>query len=153
MILLEFNVCIFVFILGLMVTIAFLAYYFSEKKIILRKLSKYENKKVTQFKANEPTKVTGKVLQVENPFIAPYSKRKCVAYVFEIKQEVQSGKSSRWKTIVKKTDIQDFFIEADSEMVMVKPSLASSNYKSYLVEDGSVSSGFLNNPQLNSKRF
>ncbi|WNH08849.1 hypothetical protein [Thalassobellus suaedae] len=127
-------------------TIIFLVIYFSKKNIILRKLSKFKPKRITQFRTNELTKVSGKVLQVEKPFVAPYSKRKCVAYIFEVKQKVSTGKSSHWKTLVKKEDIQDFFIEKDGELVMVKPSLESSNYYSYMVEDKSVNSGTFNTP-------
>jgi len=128
--------------------IIFFGIYFSKKNIILRKLSKFNFKRISQFRTNELTKVSGKVLQVEEPFVAPYSKRKCIAYIFEVKQKVKRGKSSHWKTLVKKEDIQDFFIEKNGEIVMVKPSLEISNYYSYMVEDKSVSSGIFNDPTL-----
>lgn len=127
-------------------TIVFLVYYFSKKQIILRKLSKFQFKKVAQFKTNELTKISGKVLEVNKPFIAPLSKRKCVAYVFKVRQKVKSGKNSHWKTLVKKEDIQDFFIEKDGELVMIKPSIESSNYYNCMVEDNSMSSGTFNDP-------
>ncbi len=133
-------------------TIIFFAIYFSKKNIILRKLSKFKLKRISQFRNNELTKVSGKVLQVENPFIAPYSKRKCIAYVFEVKQKVSSGKNSHWKTLVKKEDIQNFFIEIEGELVMVKPSIEISNYYSYIVEDKSVSSGTFNDPSPEFKK-
>lgn len=126
--------------------IIFLSIYFSKKSIILRKLSKFKSKRITQFRTDELTKVTGKVLQVKEPFIAPFSKRKCVAYVFEVKQKVSTGKSSHWKTLVKKEDIQDFFIEQNNDLVMIKPSIELSNYRSYIVADKKVSSGAFNSP-------
>ncbi|MFI1771154.1 hypothetical protein [Thalassobellus citreus] len=127
-------------------TVVFLIVYFSRKHIILRQLSKFKPKRISQFRTNELTKISGKVLQVEAPFVAPYSKRKCVAYIFEVKQKISTGKSSHWKTLVKKEDIQDFFIKKDGELVMIKPSLELSNYNSYIVEDKSISSGTFNNP-------
>jgi hypothetical protein len=133
-------------IICLIAVIIFLSYYFNKKQIILRKLKKFKPKRITQFRTNELTKVTGKVLEVKQPFVMPFSKRKCVAYVIEIRQKVKSGKNSRWKTLVNKEDIQDFFIEKDGELVMVKPSLESSNYFSYFLEDKSVSSGTFNDP-------
>ncbi len=128
------------------VMVIFLVIYFNKKNTILRKLSKFKAKRISQFRTNERTKVSGKVLQVEEPFVVPFSKRKCIAYIFEIEQKVGSGKNSRWKTLVKKEDIQDFFIEKDGELVMVKPSQETSNYYSYMVEDKRVSSGTFNDP-------
>lgn len=135
-----------VLIFCLVMIIIFLAIYFNKKNIVLRKLSKFRAKRITQFRTNELTKVSGKILQVQEPFVAPFSKRKCVAYIFEIRQKVKSGKNSRWNTLVRKEDIQDFFIEKDGELVMVKPSRETSNYYSYMVEDKSVSSGTFNDP-------
>ena len=126
--------------------IIFLGYYFNRKQIILRKLNKFKPQKILQFKTNELTKVSGKVLRVHEPFIAPLSKRTCVAYVFEIKQRVSNGKTTHWNTLVKKEDIQDFFIEDQGEVVLIKPSRIKSNYLSYIVEDKSITSGTFNNP-------
>ncbi|MEW4923379.1 hypothetical protein [Algibacter sp. 2305UL17-15] len=128
------------------ITIAFLVYYFGKKQVILRHLKKFKFKEILQFRTNEPTKITGKVLHVHEPFIAPFSKRKCVAYEIKIRQKKSGGKNSYWKTLVEKEDIQDFFIERKGEVVMIKPSKSPKNYKSYLVEDKTVSSGFLNDP-------
>ncbi|NMH89152.1 hypothetical protein [Flavivirga algicola] len=85
-------------------------------------------------------------MQVQEPFVMPFSKRKCVAYIFEIREKIKSGKNSRWNTLVKKEDVQDFFIEKDGELVMVKPSQETSNYSSYMVRDKQVSSGTFNDP-------
>lgn len=127
-------------------SIIFLIYYFNKKQIILRKLSKFQFKRITQFRTNELTKITGKVLEVNDPFTAPFSKRKCVAYVIKIKQQVRTGKNSYWKTLVEVEDIQDFFIEKGGELVMIKPSRATSNYYAYLVEDNTMTSGTFNDP-------
>ena len=70
----------------------FLSYYLGRKRIVIRKLSKFKFKNVSQFKSNELTKITGKVLHVHEPFVAPFSKRKCVAYLIKIQQKVSSGK-------------------------------------------------------------
>ncbi|WP_242203002.1 hypothetical protein [Aestuariivivens insulae] len=126
--------------------IIILAVVFNRKNMVLRKLAKFKHKRVSQFRNDEPTKVTGKVLEVATPFIAPFSKRPCVAYIFEVKQKVSTGKSSHWKTLVKKEDIQDFFIEQKGELVMVKPSMRANNFYSYMVEDQSVKSGVFNSP-------
>lgn len=141
-----------ILIVSVIIIIISLAVYFSKKNIVLRKLSKFKPKRITQIRTNELTKISGKVLQVSEPFIAPYSKRKCVAYIFKVKQKVNSGKSSHWKTLVKKENIQDFFIEQNGELVMVKPSMKNNNYISYMVEDKTVSSGVFNNPTSEFKK-
>lgn len=136
----------------LIVVIISLTYYFNRKQIILRKLSKFKFKHILLFKYNELTKVTGKVLHVHEPFVMPYSKRKCVAYLFKIEKKVRTGKHSRWKALIEKEDIQDFFIERNGEVVIVKPKKLPKNYYSYLVEDTSVSSGIFNDPTPKFKR-
>ncbi len=138
-----FMPLLIILIVGLVI---FLAIYFSRKSIVLRKLSKFQFRHIGQFRSNELTKVTGKVLQVEEPFIAPFSKRQCVAYIFQVKQKVSSGKNSHWKTLVKHENIQSFFLEHNGKLVMVKPSVASNNYHSYMVEDKRITSGTFNDP-------
>lgn len=128
------------------IVIVFLVYYFNRKQIILRKLSKFNFKPVLRFKTNELTKITGKVLHVHEPFVVPYSKRKCVAYYFKIEKKVSTGKHSHWRTLIEKEDIQDFYIEKSGEVVLVRPTNTPKNYYSYLVEDSSAGSGFLNDP-------
>ncbi|RED45698.1 hypothetical protein [Seonamhaeicola aphaedonensis] len=130
----------------------FSIYYFGRKQTVLRNLSKFQFKSIPQFKYNELTKITGKVLHVHEPFVAPFSKRKCVAYLFKIEQKVSSGKHSRWKALVKQEDIQDFFIEENGEVVMIKPVKVPKNYFNYLDEDKSISSGFLNDPTPEFKK-
>lgn len=146
MVLQASNFTIPILIISAILIIGFLVYYFSKKQIILRKLKKLAPKSITQFRTNEPTKITGKVLEVENPFTVPFTKRQCVAYSIKIEQKVQSGRSSHWKTLVKKNDIQAFFIEKNGELVMVKPSYETNNFYMYMVEDSKVSSGTFNDP-------
>lgn len=133
--------------------IIFTLYFFSKKNIILRKLKRFKHKRISKFRANEPTKVSGKILQVTEPFVAPLSKRKCVAYILEVKQRVSTGKSSHWKTLVRKEDIQDFFIEQNGELVLVKPSNETNNYLSYVIEDKMLGRDHLMTLHLNLKRF
>lgn len=133
-------------IIMLIITIGFFVYFFNQKQKILRKLSKLKRKDILQFRTNEATKVTGKVLHVHEPFVAPFSKRKCVAYEFKIQQRKKRGKNSYWKTLVDEKNIHDFFISQKGEVAMIKPQTNPLNFKMYLVEDKHVSSGFLNAP-------
>ncbi|MFD2725094.1 hypothetical protein [Hyunsoonleella rubra] len=133
-------------IIAIIIAVGILSYYFNKKQTVLRQLSKFKAKSILQFRTNEPTKLTGKVLHVHEPFVAPFSRRKCVAFEFKIQQKKSSGKNSYWKTLVEKQDIQDFFVEQNGEVVMVKPVKFPKNFMSYFVDDKKVSSGFLNDP-------
>lgn len=136
----------FIIVIAVIAIIIFLIYYFSQKQKVLRALSKFKFRKITHFQSNELTKVVGKALHVHEPFIAPFSKRKCVAFHFRIEQKKSTGKSSYWDTLVEESNIQDFFVEAGGEVVMIKPTKHPKNYMSYMVEDRSVSSGTFNDP-------
>ncbi len=143
---LNFDFIIPFIFMGIFLIIVISIFYFNKKMILIRKLSKSQFKSISQFRTNELTKIMGKVLQTHEPFVVPFSKRKCVAYEIKIEQKVSSGKNSRWKTLVHKEDIQDFFIEERGEVVMIKPTKSPKNYHSYLVKDKSVSSGTFNDP-------
>ena len=133
-------------ILIVVIFIIIVAYYFSSKQVILRTLAKTPNKPVGGLKTNSFTKVTGKALHVKQPLIAPFSKRKCVYYKITIQQKRNNGKNSHWRTLISDSKIQDFFIEAKGEHVIVRPKLNPKNFKNYLVIDKKTSSGTFNKP-------
>ena len=133
------SLCIVAIIL-----IVLLVYYFSKKQIILRALSKIPLRRVTNLKQNEVSKLHGKALHVKDPLIAPYSKRKCIFYQIKIQQKVKSGKSSHWKTLIEEEQMQDFFIESNGDMVIVKPQKHLRNYNCFLVKDKKQNSGTFN---------
>lgn len=126
--------------------IIFLSFYFGRKQKVLRALKDFKPKRIIQFRTNELTKTTGKVLHVHEPLIAPYSGRQCVAYHIKIEHHRSTGKSSHWRTLVSEYDIQDFFIEQSGEVAMVKPTENPKNYMSYMVSDSSANSGTFNDP-------
>ncbi len=130
----------------LIAIIAFCIYYFSTKQQIIRTLTKLPNKSIGGLKPNDFTKFTGKALHIKEPLIAPFSKRKCVFYVIKIQQKKNTGKSSYWDTIINETKIQDFFLEKNSDYVMVRPTQNPKNYKSYLVVDKRTNSGTFKEP-------
>lgn len=148
MILLTSNETLIIISLIIVVfgTMAFTFYYFSSKQVVLRKLSKASNKSIGGLKPNEFTKVSGKALHVKEPLIAPLSGRECVFYSIKIEKRVSSGKSSHWKTIIKEEKTQEFFVNNNSDFVIVRPSQTPKNYISYLVEDKKTSSGTFNDP-------
>ncbi len=114
--------------------------------MIIRTLSKIPSKPTSSLRTNELSKVSGKALHVQEPLLAPYSQRKCVFYQICIQQRVSTGKSSRWKTLVKEERFQDFFIETSGDFVIVKPQEQPKNYICHLVKDTKQSSGTFNDP-------
>lgn len=124
------------------------SYYFSSKQKVIRVLSNLPKKRIGSLRTNEFSKITGKAKALQNPLIAPYSRRKCLFYTIKIEQRIKSGKSSRWKTIVNDEKIQDFLIEAGGDYVIVKPNQNPKNYLSYLVVDSKTSSGTFNDASI-----
>ncbi len=136
-------IIIAIFVIG---TIIFLAYHYSSKQVIIRTLSKIPLKPASGLRTNELSKVSGKALHVKEPLLAPYSQRKCVFYQIKIEQKVNSGKSSHWRTLVKEVRSQEFFVETNSDFVIVKPIDDPRNYITYLVKDKKQSSGTFKSP-------
>ena len=140
----TFLIPIIVFVA--IVSIVFAARYYGKKQRILRQLKKFKLSKIAKIQSHQLTKITGKTLHVHEPLVAPFSKRKCVAYHITIERRRNTGNSRYWRTIVRDEQIQDFFLKQGDEVVMIKPTTAPKNYSSYMVIDSSVRSGFLNNP-------
>ena len=124
--------------------IIFLWYYFNEKQVIKRTLSKLPFRSVTNIRTNEFTKLYGKALHVKDPLVAPYSRRQCIFYQIKIQQRVSTGKSTRWKTLVEEEHMQEFFLENNGDMVIVKPTKHPKNYRCFLVKDQKQNSGTFN---------
>jgi len=126
--------------------IFFLSYYFNAKQVVLRKLKKLPPNRIGSLRTNTFSKIDGKALHINEPLIAPLSKRRCVFYKMKIEQRVKSGKSSRWKTLVNEERIQEFFLEKGSERVMILPKDNPKNYLAHLITDKTSKSGSFSDP-------
>ena len=124
-----------------MAIVGVIAYYFSNKKIMLREFKKTRKKPINRIQEKEYAKIIGKAKHVNEPLIAPLSGRKCVYY--HVIVEVKGDKS--WRKIINEEKYQDFFIESSSEMAIVKMSaLQKSMRRFHLVKDYKEKSGFRN---------
>jgi len=126
--------------------IAFLYFHYRSEAVILRTLKRMPYQRLGSLRTNSFGKIEGKALNIEEPLIAPFSKRKCVFYQILIEQRVQRGKHSHWKTIVDQEKIQDFFMEQKGERCVVLPVISPRNFIAYLVTDKSMKSGTFNDP-------
>lgn len=138
---------IFFIIFSVIGIIIFLGYYFSTKNSILRELKKTRKKQISSVRENEYAKVIGKALHVHEPLIAPLSGRKCVYYYIHIQQK---GDKS-WHTFIKEEKAQDFFLEVNGEMAIIKP--YEFPKKTFVVEDFETKSGSFNDATPELERF
>jgi len=114
------------------------SYFFSKKAIVKRKLKNAEHKKIANFKDGEISKIVGNVEFIEEPLISPLSNRKCSFYYVHIEQQVSSGKTSKWETLIEEEVSSNFLIREDENYAFIN----DNNLKCYIVQDESYSSGF-----------
>jgi hypothetical protein len=123
------------------IVIGFVATYFSNKKVMLREFKKSRKKQINRIQENEYAKIIGKAKHVHEPLEAPLSGRQCVYY--HVMVEVKGDKN--WRRIINDEKHQDFFIESNSEMAIVKISATQkSTRRFHLVKDYKEKSGFRN---------
>lgn len=137
-----------VFGFSFMILSAFLFYYFSNAQKIIRTLSKLPIKQIGVLKNNEFTRFSGKALNVNQPLIAPFSKRKCVFYIIKIQQKKKGSKKSYWETLVDEEKIQKFFLENNGEFALISPTENPKNYIRHLIFDKTIDSKSLDNSKL-----
>uniref|UniRef100_UPI0032162125 hypothetical protein n=1 Tax=uncultured Draconibacterium sp. TaxID=1573823 RepID=UPI0032162125 len=131
---------IFFIIAFIIMAIIVLSYFFSKKAIVRRKLKKAPFKSLAQFKSGDIAKIVGKVEFAEKPLIAPLSGRECAYYHVKVKERVQRGKSSHWKTIIEDDNTINYLIRDGEHLALIE----DFHIKSYIVQDRNYSSGFLN---------
>ncbi len=134
---------------ALILVIFIVSYFFSKKAVIKRKLKKAEFKRIDNFRNGDVAKIVGQVEFVEKPLISPLAKRKCAYYYIHIEQQVSSGKSTRWKTIIEEEVSSKFLIRDGDHYAFIN----DDKLKSYIVQDRSFSSGFFNDTTLELENF
>lgn len=127
-------------IFALVFLIIILSYFFSKKAKVKRKLKKANSKKISAFRDGDIAKLVGRVELVDEPLFAPLSDRKCSYYHIQIEQKKSSGKSSHWKTIIEEENRCRYLIKEGQHYAFIN----DSKLKSYIVQDKSYSSGFMN---------
>lgn len=87
------------------------------------------------------------MLHVNKPLIAPLTGRKCVYYYVH----VQKKSDKHWVTYIKEELAQDFFLETNGEMAIIKPNINPK--KTFVVEDYKTETGFFNNSKPKLEAF
>ncbi|AXT51695.1 hypothetical protein D1818_12910 [Aquimarina sp. BL5] len=135
----------FIFLFGVIIFLIFSRIY-SKKNRILRKLKEYPFKKIQLCKENEYIKIKGKAFPINEPFISPIGKRKCLYYKIQVEEKRSNGKSSSWRTIIKEEKFQDFIIESQGDKAIVSTKIPKSAKTVYLNQDVEYTSGTWNDP-------
>ncbi|WP_298313812.1 hypothetical protein [uncultured Aquimarina sp.] len=135
----------FIFLLGVIIFLIFSQIY-SKKNRILRKLKEYPFKKIQLCKENEYIKIKGKAFPINEPFISPIGKSKCLYYKIQVEEKRSNGKSSSWRTIIKEEKFQDFIIESQGDKAIVSTKIPKSAKTVYLNQDIEYTSGTWNDP-------
>ncbi|WP_374958438.1 hypothetical protein [Gilvibacter sp.] len=90
-------------------------YFFSKKNKILRELKKSPSKPINTVKEKEYVRLHGVVEPVDEPMIAPLSKRPCVYY--HIIVERKGDKS--WHTVINDLKYSDFYLASGGEKARI----------------------------------
>ncbi|MEM7084758.1 MAG: hypothetical protein AAF489_01170 [Bacteroidota bacterium] len=138
-----------VIIAAIIVVVALFIYYFSTKQVIIRTLKKSPAQPIARVQNKEYAKIIGQAKHVKDPLQAPVSGRQCIFYQIVVEKK---GSKNSWHRVIDETRTQDFFIESQGEMAIVKMDQPKNFQKIYLDKDHSTSIGFLqgNDPKLES---
>lgn len=131
---------LFFIIVAIVLAVVVLSAVFSNKAIIKRKLRKAEFREIANFKNGEIAKIVGRVVLFQQPLVPPLSFRKCAYYHVHVKQRISSGKNTHWKTIIKEDVASKFLVQSGQHFALID----DENVVSYITQDASYSSGFLN---------
>ncbi len=130
--------------------VAIILFYFSTKQVIIRTLKKVPSQPIARVQNKEYAKLIGKAKHVKDPLKSPVSGRSCIFYQVLVEKK---GSKNSWHTVIDETRTQDFFIEVNGELAIVKLDQPKSFRKVYLDKDHSTSSGFLKGSDPKLDRF
>jgi len=125
-------------IITIVMVTGFILFYFSTKQVIKRTLKKSPSKPIARIQDNEYAKIIGQAKHVKEPLIAPISGRRCIFYQVLVQKK---GSKNSWHTVIDETETQDFFIEANGEMAIIKVDQPQNFRKVYLDKDHKRNSG------------
>lgn len=136
-------------IVTLIIAIVVYNYYFSRIAKIKRKLKQASYSKIKNVRNGDISKIVGIVESIDEPLIAPLTKRKCCYYYIKVEKQVSSGKSSHWSTIIEDVKSSKFVILDEDSRAYI----SSKNIQSYIVFDAKFNSGTFNDPSENLDNY
>jgi hypothetical protein len=131
-------------------TIVSVALYKSPKYTILRKVKKVRRQPINSVREGEYVKIIGNAKNINEPLLAPLSKRPCVFYEVEV-EHIRSEDS---ETIIHDIQFQDFYIQSGTDSALVPLNRLQDPAKLiHLVADHTAKSGMLKNTDANLEAF
>lgn len=130
--------------------VALFLYYFSNKQVIIRTLKKAPTQPIARVQNKEYAKLIGNAKRVKDPLKGPVSGRQCIFYQVLVEKK---GSKNSWHTVIDETQTQDFFIDVNGEMAIVKLDQPKSFRKVYLDKDHNTSTGFFQGSDPKLERF
>ncbi len=146
----ETNPTLILLIFGLVIIGIIISYFFSKKKRIVRELQKTPKKQIGRVQQHEYVKLVGKAKGGDNLLIAPLSGRACLCYYVIVQKENDDS----WSTYIQEERFQDFFLESQGEMALIKPTRTHTEFRrTYFEIDHKEESGTFNDAKPHLERF
>lgn len=140
------------FVIGGIIIIALIAYFFSQRKNVLRALKKVKAIQINRAQSGEYVKLFGKAQSGTEPLIAPLTGRHCVYYRVRVRKK-SGNKNNSWRTIIDDQSVQDFMLEQRGESAIIKTDNFKDVNKSYIVYDKNFTSGTFNDAKVHLERY
>ena len=96
--------------------VAAFSYYFSKKNRILRELKKSPSKPINTVKDKEYVRLHGTVEAINDPLIAPLSKRPCVYYHIIVERKGDKN----WHTVINDFKCSPFYLVSGGEKAKIR---------------------------------
>lgn len=146
-----FRFYIFAAVLVIVVIVAIIGHFNSEKYKIRKALAQASRTPVKALGPGQQAKVIGRVVPVEAGVLrAPLTGRACVFYEVVVEERISSGRSSRWVERIRESGRVDFALDDTTGLVRV-PQREQMRYVT--VQDSEQSSGTFNDAAPHLEAF
>jgi hypothetical protein len=125
------------------VVLTFLRLYNLNEEKVRRALKKLSEKRIVDFADGETARITGKVVLVDTPLIAPLTKRRCCYYYAIVEREY---KAESWETIAQEEDKKRIVLYDGTGYALIETEIVTGS----VLGDANYSSGTFKDatPQL-----
>lgn len=138
------KLVILVFIVVIAI-VAYTAHYYSTKQHVSRALENLEFKTKLNFRDNTSIAFSGHTKEIGTPYIAPLTKKQCVAYRFTVMEEDTTGKNTFRTTVLDTTVVSNFIVDNQGDLLLVDiNNTGEAHYDLYLEKSKDISSKLAN---------
>ncbi len=123
--------------------------HFSRDERLKRQLRAAESVPIGQVNRDSVVKISGQVKQLDRLLEAPLTGRSCVFYRVLVEERIQSGKNSRWRTLIDEYEATDFLVTDATAVARINVAGADP----VLVLDAHFTSGTWNDAEPALERY